>query len=447
MTWCCALRSILLSATSLLCVFSASAQDQDPPELDSQLPASVTERLQRVELVSLTRRLIGIRSDYDEGVMANHGEMAAFLAGYLRELGMEVHVVEPTPSYPTVVGRLRGARDEPTLGLLAHYNTVTVGDRTKWKVDPFAAKVDRDRIYGLGASDQKAPIAATLLATRAVLEAGIPLQGTLVHLFIPGEGAQVHSLPFIVEQQPEILKADWHLDTEGGPDIVQISGGWTWVKVRVDGVGGHTGGSRADGKPGRPVNAIFKLAKVLGELERIDQWMTYEAHPLFYKLLYGGTPVVEAGKIEGGYKVNQVPDWAEAQVDIRLVPGQSPDGVLTQMRALIARLQEEDPELEVSVEPMTTQWAPLHYWETLTDDDPFVRAIREVAPDYVGRAPGWTGSIGGGRPDLWATGAKWVNFGIAGSGENGRAPNEYASIESGMNRVRLYAALVLRMLR
>ena len=198
MTWCCALRSILLSATSLLCVFSASAQDQDPPELDSQLPASVTERLQRVELVSLTRRLIGIRSDYDEGVMANHGEMAAFLAGYLRELGMEVHVVEPTPGYPTVVGRLRGARDEPTLGLLAHYNTVTVGDRTKWKVDPFAAKVDRDRIYGLGASDQKAPIAATLLATRAVLEAGIPLQGTLVHLFIPGEGAQVHSLPFIV---------------------------------------------------------------------------------------------------------------------------------------------------------------------------------------------------------------------------------------------------------
>ena len=182
MTWCCALRSILLSATSLLCVFSASAQDQDPPELDSQLPASVTERLQRVEL------------------------------------------------------------------------------------------------------------------------------------------------------------------------------------------------------------------------ERIDQWMTYEAHPLFYKLLYGGTPVVEAGKIEGGYKVNQVPDWAEAQVDIRLVPGQSPDGVLTQMRALIARLQEEDPELEVSVEPMTTQWAPLHYWETLTDDDPFVRAIREVAPDYVGRAPRWTGSIGGEGP-------------------------------------------------
>ena len=75
----------------------------------AQLPSSVRERIQRDELVSLTQRLIGIRSDYDEGVLANHSEMAAFLADYLRELGMDVDVVEPTPGYPTVAGRLRDA--------------------------------------------------------------------------------------------------------------------------------------------------------------------------------------------------------------------------------------------------------------------------------------------------------------------------------------------------
>ncbi len=123
------------------------------------------------------------------------------------------------------------------------------------------------------------------------------------------------------------MKADWYLDTEGGPNIVKISDGYTWVKVRVTGVGGHTAGRRGDGKPGRPVNAIYKIAKVLTEIESIDKWMTYEKHPLFRNPLYGGKPVVEAGKIEGGYKVNQVPDWAEAQIDIRLLPGQSPEGV------------------------------------------------------------------------------------------------------------------------
>ena len=307
---------------TVLFFLGASLVSRVPAE--AQLPSSVSERIRRDELVSLTQRLVSIRSDYDEGVLANHGEMAVFLADYLRELGMEVDVAEPTPGFPTVVGRLRGAGDGPTLGLLAHYNTVTVGDRSKWERDPFSGHVDGDRIYGLGASDQKAAIAATLVATRAVLEAGTRLTGTLVHLFIPGEGAQVHTLPFIVKEQPELLKADWYLDTEGGADIVQISGGWTWVKVRVTGVGGHTGGSRGDGKPGRPVNAIYKLARVLTAIEHIEEWMTYEKHPLFQNPLYEGKPVVEAGKIEGGYKVNQVPDWAEAQIDIRLLPGQSP---------------------------------------------------------------------------------------------------------------------------
>jgi acetylornithine deacetylase/succinyl-diaminopimelate desuccinylase-like protein len=116
------------------------------------------------------------------------------------------------------------------------------------------------------------------------------------------------------------------------------------------------------------------------------------------------------------------------------------------MRALFEKLKKSDPELEVTVEPMATQWVPLHHWESLTDDDPFVKAIREIAPRYIGRVPVWTGSIGGGRPDLWATGAKWVNYGIEGGGSKPHSPNEYANIDAAMNRARLYAALILRML-
>ena len=116
------------------------------------------------------------------------------------------------------------------------------------------------------------------------------------------------------------------------------------------------------------------------------------------------------------------------------------------MRSLFARLKKEDPQLDVTVEPMTTQWVPLRYWNTLTDEDPFVRAIREIAPDYVGREPGWKGSIGGARPDLWSLGAKWVNFGIAGGGRNAHSPDEYANVEENLKRAQLYAALMLRML-
>src|SRR4030042_943394 len=176
----------------------------------AELKPDVKKRITEADVAALTSQLVRIRSDYDEGVAANHKELAAFLGDYLRKLGMEVHVIEPEPGYPTVIGRLKGAKGKPKLG---------------------------------------------------VLDSGIKLQGDLVHLYIPGEGAQVHSLPYISKNQPELLKADWYLDTEGGPRILKIASGWTWVKVRVKGVTGHTAGVRGDGKPGRPIHAIFKLAK------------------------------------------------------------------------------------------------------------------------------------------------------------------------------------------
>jgi len=412
----------------------------------AELKPDIRKRITEADVAALTSKLVRIRSDYDEGVVANHKEMADFLADYLRKLGMEVHVIEPEPNYPTVIGRLKGTKGKRQLGFLGHYNTVMAGDLSKWNFDPYGGEIRDGRVYGLGAADQKMAIAACLLATKAVLESGIKLKGDLVHLYIPGEGAQVHSLPYISKNQPELLKADWYLDTEGGPKILKIAGGWTWVKVRVKGVTGHTAGVRGDGKPGRPINAIFKLSKVLTAIENFDAWMTYQKHPLFALPLYDGKPVVEAGKIEGGYKVNQVPDWAEAQVDIRLLPGQSPGGVLEEMRALFSQLKRADPDLDVTVEPMTTQWVPLKYWDKLTDDDPFIKAIREVAPAYLGHVPEWTGGSGGGRPDIWETGATYVSFGLPGGGANAHSPNEYAVVESGLKRAQLFAELLLKML-
>jgi len=405
----------------------------------------ITSHIKEAELVALAQKLVQIRSDYDEGVRANHKEMAAFLGTELEKLGMEVHINEPTPNYPTVIGRLKGTAGSPALGMIAHYNTVAVGDRSKWTVDPFAGVLEDGKLYGLGASDQKMAMAASLIAAKALIDSGLPRRGDLVLLFIPGEGAQVHSLPAIVRERPELLKADWYLDTEGGPNIVKVSGGWIWTKVTVTGITGHTGGSRAGGG-GRPINAIYKLARVLGEIENVDGWLQYEKHPLMPLPLYDGKPVVEVGKIEGGYKVNQVPDHAEAQLDIRMLPGQSPDSVLRNLRALFARMKQADPDLDVRVEIMTQQWVPLKYWDKLTDDDALVRAIREVAPSVLGQVPGWTGSIGGGRPDLWEAGATWVNFGIGGGGGNAHAPNEFAYIAGGMKRAELYAKLLVRVL-
>lgn len=411
----------------------------------AQSAPDITSYIKQAELVSLAQKMVQIRSDYDEGVLANHKQMAQFLGAELKKLGMVVNIIEPTPNYPTVIGRLKGNTPGPALGMVAHYNTVAIGDRSKWTTDPFSGLIKDDKLYGLGASDQKMAMAASIIAAKALIETKLPRRGDLVLLFIPGEGAQVHSLPFIVRDQPDLIKATWYLDTEGGPNIVKVSGGWIWTKLTVEGITGHTGGSRPGGG-GAPINAIYKLARVLTEIENVDGWLKYLKHPLFNSSVYGGKPVVEVGKIEGGYKVNQVPDRAEAQIDIRMLPGQTPDSVLADMRALFDRMKAKDPDLNAKVEIMTQQWVPMKYWDKLTDDDALVKAIREVAPQVIGSKPGWTSSIGGGRPDLWETGAIWVNFGIGGGGSNAHSPNEYASIPGGMKRAELYARLLLRVL-
>ena len=249
----------------LACLFAASTEVGRGAQ-----PAGATDvekHIKEADVLALAQQLVRIRSDYDEGVLANHKEMATFLEGKLKQLGMQASVFEPTPNYPTVVGRLKGTTGKPTLGMIAHYNTVAVGDKSKWTVDPFAGVVQDGKLYGLGAADQKMPMAAALTAVKAIVDSGTKLKGDLVLLFIPGEGAQVHTLPMVVRDHPDVMKADWYLDTEGGPNIAKISGGWIWVKVTVEGITGHTGGSRAGGGNRPPVNAIFRLARILNAIE------------------------------------------------------------------------------------------------------------------------------------------------------------------------------------
>ncbi len=435
---------LIIAGTAVLYAFLSA----EPVQYENRLPDQITEKIKKDELVKLTQQLVSIRSDFGEDEAANHREIAKFLAGYLEGLGMDVKIFEPEPNFPTVIGRIKGNGDGYKFGLMGHYNTVMPGDMSKWKFDPWSAEYKNGRIYGLGAYDQKIAIAAGLIATRAFLESGTDFQGELVHLYIPGEGAQVHSLPYIVEDNPEALAADWYLDTDAmSADILSYSGGWTWVTVRTEGVAAHTGGKRADGKPGRPPNAIVHLARIITELRKVDEWMEYEKHELFPRPDYDGKPIVEIGTISGGYKVNQVPDIAEADVDIRLLPGQSPEQVLKEMRALFDRLKKDIPELKATVEPFATQWVAPHYWEKINDQDPLVKAIKKIAPAYSGRTPEFVSGLGGGRPDLWATGAIWMNFGLPGGGENMHSPNEFAEVDVGLKRAYMYAELLLEILQ
>ena len=76
-----------------------------------------------------------------------------------------------------VVGLLRGRAARPTVHLNGHFDVVPAGGG--WTVDPFGGVVRDGRIYGRGACDMKAGIAAAVFAAEAIRRAGIELEGAV----------------------------------------------------------------------------------------------------------------------------------------------------------------------------------------------------------------------------------------------------------------------------
>ena len=135
------------------------------------------------EMVEFTQQLVCIPTINPPG--ENYSECAQLVGDKLREFGYEVRLIEATgrpectADFPrvNVIGRLRGARTNPTLHFNGHVDVVPPG--AGWTVDPFAAGVRNGRIYGRGVTDQKAGIAASLFAIEAIRRAGLKLAGSM----------------------------------------------------------------------------------------------------------------------------------------------------------------------------------------------------------------------------------------------------------------------------
>lgn len=134
---------------------------------------------------------------------------------------------------PAVIGEKRGPEGAPTVLLYAHHDVQPENDHALWDSAPFEPTVRGDRLYGRGAADDKAGIAAHLGAIRAL---GDDLPVT-VRLFIEGEEEVASAtLPQLLQQNQDALRADVIVIADSGNWDIGVPALTTSLRgmIRVD---------------------------------------------------------------------------------------------------------------------------------------------------------------------------------------------------------------------
>jgi succinyl-diaminopimelate desuccinylase len=265
--------------------------------------------------------------------------------------------------------------------------------------DQFRPRIQGDLLFGRGAYDMKAALAAMMLATSSL--AAQPPAGVRVDLVIvpDEERAQpgANATEILVDAG---MRADFVVC--GEPTDMQVgvqAKGVLILEVVVHGRAAH--GST----PWLGDNAIIRALEVYRRLESLP--FTSASTPLFAR------PSVNLGCIEGGDAVNKVPDLCRMDVDIRYLPGQDPVEILRQAREAGAA------SVEVSITRPPADTDPAH---------PLVGALVNAASRHHTSST----SVGrDGASDAVAflgVGVPAVEFGPCGAGHHG--PDEHVDIPS-----------------
>lgn len=393
------------------------------------------------DLIEFTRRLVSTPSENPGGTEL---AVARVIQEEARRLGLgEAIRIGMDPERPNLIYRVEGARKGPRLMLVGHVDTKPAGDLNRWDVNPFEATVRNGRLYGLGASDMKAGVAAMLYAGAAVLQVTEDLCGALQLAFVADEeaGGQ-YGAAFLSRQtswdadavliaEPSGIRDDW----DGIPLVCR---GIACFTVRARGDQGHSGLTKVLGLR----NASVALARALTAMAM--EWKpTYSPHPFCPE-----GPTVNAGvRIRGGVFFGVNPGEAEFDTDVRTIPGMSEEQLRADVQALLDQLRGEDPcrEYEVVWAPPPLNWIPP---VEIRADHPLVTAVRAAAFEVLGRELPFTAypastdaahfAVSRGIPTLPAFGPGLIRV--------AHAPNEFVRVQSIGEAAEIYALAAIRYL-
>lgn len=333
-------------------------------------------------------------------------EIAAFLAGSLRSIGLAVECFEPEPGRVSVVGRLAGTGGGRSLMLNAHCDTVGV----EGMAEPFSGAVRDGKLYGRGAFDMKGSLAASLAAAKALVDSGTRLAGDLFVAAVADEEYGSLGTTDLLRH----LRPDGAIVTEPTAlDVCLAHKGYLWIEVAVEGRAAH--GSKFQ----YGVDANMKMGAFLHELSKLEaELRARPPHPLV------GPPSLHAALLRGGSGLSTYAAASTVRIERRTVPGETEAQAVGEIQSIVDRLAAADPDFRATVRAFFVR-DPFE----VAADTAIVQAVHQAASQVRGHAPAHIGDTPWmDAALLQAAGVETVVMGPAGAGAH--ADVEWVDLES-----------------
>jgi acetylornithine deacetylase/succinyl-diaminopimelate desuccinylase-like protein len=227
-------------------------------------------------------------------------------------------------------------------------------------------------VLGKGLSEQKAPLAAILLAMRSVIATKAPLSGQVVFLCcVSGETGRHDAIKSIIEATG--VRAEMAVLNGTGNRISLGNRGRVDVTITVHGSPGHSS------RPASACNAVTGAQEVI---QRLSEVRFTASHPAL------GAPTLAVNRIRSyPDSTHTIQDRCEIGIDRRLMPGEDPDAAVAEIAA-IARTVDgaKDP---ASGKPWRVEVlkGPFMYPSLVTDSSEVVGALMRASQSVLGAAP------------------------------------------------------------
>jgi len=367
------------------------------------------------EVTELLRTLIRINTTNPPG---NETASANYIAQYLGKEGFKTEVIESTSGRGSVVTRLKGTGEKPSLLLLSHLDVVAANAQ-EWSIDPFAGEAKDGYVYGRGAYDMKSMTAIEIMVMKLLNKNHVLLKGDVVLAGTADEeqGGE-EGAGYLLRNYKEKVLCPYVINEGGGLAFPSKNGyvfpvqtaekGILWLKIKAKGTPGH--GST----PNTADNAVLRMNKVLNKLgnyqpptiyvptlkaflaeigtqdpelketfsrllanpkksEQILDQLAKKDHALAEEIRPRTKMTIAPTMIHGGVKENIIPSDCEAVFDCRILPGQSIDETVDLIKGLLK---------DVGSDKLSFEFIQAHSGSESTMDTELYSTITDVLKEF-----------------------------------------------------------------